>query len=59
MQMNGTNDLEIRLKERGRGMTEDRVRRNIEIKIKVINTKSSLPLRGKLICLLSAFQGVD
>ena len=40
-------------------MTEDRIWRNIDLKVKIINTKSGLTLRGKLMGLLSAFQEVD
>ena len=40
-------------------MTEDRVWRNIKLKIKILNTKSGLTLRGKLMGLLSTFEEVD
>ena len=37
--MEGSRDVKSRMKECGRGMIEDRVRRNIELKIKRVNTK--------------------
>jgi len=52
-------EVESRLKKRGWGMTKDRGWRNIKLKIKTLNTKSGLTLRGKRMGLLSTFQEVD